>query len=337
MSDIQLLVTDFDGTIFRYGNEKALYASFAQSLDQLRQHGGLWVVCSGRRLSSLRKATRSMLRSGVSPDMIIARHSFIYARRGGIWHWKPLLTLRTLIDQRQLQKDIHRSIEDIVSYVKSLTERARATYIKRSHVRLFFGAQEDLETLKELVSREIERTPEIRAQWHPYELEIRAISPVKGVAVKHVRISLDIEPNRVLAIGDGRSDIAMMSPSHGLRTGCPSNSRREVIHHVLTMKGHIASKDSLAGVIEILDAYSSGNVKSVPPPNWDDKDPFSPSSDDSANGPERGGIRTIEVILISSALVACVLTLAHFGVIPFGRYLLKPFTLVLDKAMNLLF
>lgn len=71
MPEIELLATDFDGTVFRYGNESPLYAAFAERLERLLARRGVWVVCTGRSLGRLRKATRGMARAGIAPDYAI--------------------------------------------------------------------------------------------------------------------------------------------------------------------------------------------------------------------------------------------------------------------------
>lgn len=336
MNAIRLLVTDFDGTVFRYGNEKPLYPSFSQRVDQIRQYGGYWIVCSGRSLASLRKVTRTMVSMGISPDIIVTRHSHIYTKKAAIWHPKPFLSIRTMIQQRRLGTQIAAAVENLISDMRAITTNMRTVHITRSQVRVLFSAEEDLAPVKQLVSESVADHTDLRVFWRSRELEIRTIPHAKAVVVRSIAEYLGIEPHEILAIGDGRSDMGMMTSDTAVMTGCPSNARREVIQHVLGQKGHVASLDSLAGVIEIIDAYESDNVKSEPPAGWEiAEQALMDNGHTQTPGPSRSNIRVLEISIFVAAVIAGILTLVSFGIIPFGDYLLKPFQFLLNKLMGL--
>ncbi|MDP6524226.1 MAG: HAD hydrolase family protein [Kiritimatiellia bacterium] len=336
MKLIRLLVTDFDGTVFRYGNEKPFYPPFLLRLDQLRQSGGAWVVCSGRSLGSLRKVTRTMVSMGVSPDIIITRHSHVYANWTGIWHPKLLLSIRTMIQQHRRGTQIAKDVEKLISKIRGIASNTRTVHISKSQVRVLFSAQEDVAPVKQLVSQVIADSSDLRVFWRSSELEIRTISHSKAVVIRSIAENLGIQPHEILTIGDGRTDIGMMSHDTALMTGCPANARREVIQHILAQKGHVASKDSLAGVIEIIDAYVSGNVKSEPPPGWEVAEQgLMENGHAQAARPGASSMRVVEISIVVAAVIVGILTLANFGIIPFGHYLLKPYQFFMSKLMGL--
>jgi HAD superfamily hydrolase (TIGR01484 family) len=264
---ILLLATDFDGTLYRHGREAGHCPRFASLLTRLRADGAVWMVCSGRSLSSLTKATRQMAHEGVSPDIIVARHSWVYRQRGGLWFLQVPATLRLHWGVWLRSRALAKILQDLVARLLKSHASCRATTISPRHIRLQFADPDKAAEACAQASR-LCTDPGIRlVQWQR-DLELRSTPCAKAVAVLEVARHHGVAPAHTLAIGDGRSDLAMLCPAVAAMTGCPLNATREVIQAVLDARGHIADEDAPAGTIQAIEAWLDGRVSSVTPATW---------------------------------------------------------------------
>jgi hydroxymethylpyrimidine pyrophosphatase-like HAD family hydrolase len=332
LDKVKLLAVDFDGTLYRYGNEMPLYAAFAAQIHPFRERGGVWVVCSGRTRASLKQASRGMGRAGLEPDYLIVSHWIVYARDGGLWLPRPLLSLR--IRRRQRHEAAH--LADLInSQVLLLRERypeARFASTLARYFRVQFDTEAEARAAFATLRGPESLTPDdLLFAWNRCEMEVRGRPFEKGVALKTLCQTLGIRAVEVLAIGDGRSDLAMLSAEASGLVGCPGNSKPEVAELVSHRGGHVSRKSSLAGVIDVLDAFASGRPDNSLPSNWNP--PQSELGSGSLSSPhEQYGYGTWmnELVMIIAAGVITLIVLATFGVIPFGPLLMWPLVKLFD-------
>jgi hypothetical protein len=161
------------------------------------------------------------------------------------------------------------------------------------------------------------------------EVDVRAVPFTKGLALSELAGHLHVVPENILAIGNGHNDISMLGGTVAKHCGCPANSEPEVIEVVNQAGGHIASKRSLSGVLEILDAVSSGTVRSELPPGW--QPPAlspNPQSRRQRNRP-KPVTRVARVNWFIGAMVYVVLVVfASFDLLPGGEIIMKPIVLI---------
>lgn len=208
-----------------------------------------------------------MAHEGVSPDFIVTRHAWVYARRDG--HWRLHVRLSLCIQWRTWRRGVElaRLLRRLAVQLSSRYESCRITAISPRHYRLQFrGAEEAAEA--HAMTQRGGADPAVRAGLWQREVELRSVPCAKAVAVLEVARQRGVTPAQTLAIGDGRSDLGMLLPNVAAMTGCPLNATHEVVQAVLDARGHVATAESMAGALETVRAWLDDRVSSVPPPAW---------------------------------------------------------------------
>lgn len=332
-----MFVTDADGTLLGHRPEFEQYCAFRDAIERLRtRYGAVWVVSTGRGLGSFNKVSFAMRTFGIVPDFVIARHAYIYekVRIGYKPHWIWNLRVRQLQFRDWLE--IRRAIPRLKRAVLSKNPFSRVVY-RNSH-RICFRFDDDAaaDYGAEILKRVAQPHKYLQVFHHLREVDIRSVPFTKGLAVAELARHLRVPPEQILVIGDGHNDISMMQPKVARYTACPFNAVPEVLEMVHRTGGHIAEGRSLHGVMEIVEAYEKGPIRSDLPSHWqrsqDTTNPLAPRRD-----PAKERRKTIVgVALLLGTLYATLLVLAHFGLIPFRNLILAPYLKLLSIVEKLI-
>jgi HAD superfamily hydrolase (TIGR01484 family) len=331
LQSVRLLVTDADGTLIGHRPEFESYRAFKLKMDDLRSlHGLVWVVCTGRGLRSFSRVFLPMRVFGVVPDFVIARHAYIYEKTRVSYkpHW--LWNLEVLALQFKNWWQVRRAIPQLRRAVISRNPFVRILF--RNHDRICFRFDDDGAAAfgAEIIREEVKPYRFLQVFHHLREIDVRTVPFTKGLAVAELARHLDITPDRIMVIGDGHNDISMMELHPHCKTACPANAAPEVVETVRRMKGHIAENRSLAGVLEVLDAYETGAVNSNLPAHWQD-----PSQRANPLGvPRRDRVKTREkvagTLIFVGAVYTTLVALASFGMVPFAQAIIRPYQRLID-------
>lgn len=337
MAIIRLLTTDLDGTLIGSANDFPLYNDFRDRVNRLRdRYGTLWVPCTGRSMRSFKAFFAPMRMMGLRPDYVIIRHAHIFAlsRYGYMPHvfWSLHVAYMLWTNQwyvREAINDWHRTITGGALGVRTVIK-------KKNRLRLRFNSEDAAAVAADLLRDRVKTYPHLKVFHYLREVDLRTVPFTKGLAISELSRHLGIPPDEILAIGNGHNDISMLSGEMAHMTGCPANSEPEVMAVVRAAKGHIASKPSLSGVLQILDAYTGGQVVSELPGDWQD-----PSHMDNPNRdrpPKRHSkpFPWPKVFLIAATIYAVLLVFASFGMVPLADRLMAPFRL-LERLINAIF
>lgn len=322
LSRIRMFVTDADGTLMGRRPEYEQYRIFRDRINSLRRdHGALWVVCTGRSLHGYRDIFRPMNMFGISPDYVIARHAYIYEVRswGFLPHWIWNLRLFWLHWKDDLA--LRRALPKLKRAVLSHNPFAKVVY-SNSH-RLFFHFEDEgaARVAAEILRTELHAYKYLQLFESPDGLDVRVIPFTKGLAVTELAAHLGVSTAEILVVGDGHNDISMMEMTPPGFTACPSNAATEVMEAVSRTHGHIASQPHLGGVIEVLSAYESGRINDQLPADW--------VSHDGSLSPPRGGRRVGKGLSTTFLLLAIIYTtlvvVGNFCSFPGRRLIMKPY------------
>lgn len=332
---IRLLATDFDGTIFRYGNESHLYATFSEQINAMRADGAKWMVCSGRTLRNLRSASRRLLRLNIKPDYILIRHWLVMSDFSGLWLPDIALTANIFSRRREEARRLSMLVANIVRELHEALHRCRIVYVERFHIRIQCRSDEDMDTALRIVEEYRDTSKFVTVGHGGREIDVRYIPYAKATAVTGLAHRFSITPDEVLAIGDGRSDLGMMTEGIAKMIGCPSNGRRDTIQFVSTHGGHIARRESLGGTIDVINAYLNDDVCSDPPDGWQPPADGLGIPENATPKTTRHSEKSLEIIILIGTAIVGILALANFGIIPYGHLILKPVFYVINKLFSL--
>jgi hydroxymethylpyrimidine pyrophosphatase-like HAD family hydrolase len=315
LRQIRMLVTDADGTLLGQKPEFELFRAFRARINDLRQgQGAVWVVCTGRGLRSYNRISRPMRVFGIEPDFVIARHAFIYQRSrwGYVPHW--LWNVRVVWMQRRDELQVRRALPLIRRAVLSRNPFAHVVF--RNHQRICFRFDDEgaANFGAEIIREAVRPYKYLQVFQYPDEVDVRTVPFTKGLAVAELARRLGIGTSRILAIGDGHNDISMMGLKNFCRTACPGNAVPEVMEAVHLAGGHIATKRNLSGVMEILEAYETGTLRSDLPPGLhelrEEGNPVKVAGRSSSSGGRVTGL-----LLFLGVVYTTIMVLANFGLL----------------------
>jgi len=198
--------------------------------------------------------------------------------------------------------------------------------IRRSKDRLWvrFDSPDSAKTAADMLRAKMTPHQHLKVFNRHREVEVRPVPFTKGLAVAELVRHLNCSAENTLAIGNGYNDLSMLQPTVAKYTGCPSNSEPEILKIVHENKGHIAGKKSLAGVMEILEAYRTDAIQSDLPENWQAPSrPFRPRQR-KRHGPSKHHMSRIRWSIILATAYVILVVLSNFGVIPFSDIIMKP-------------
>lgn len=326
-ADIRLIATDLDGTLIGHIDQLPLYTTYREALESIRRENGtVWVVCTGRTKHSFMAFFTPMRQFGITPDFVILRHAYIYGLTafGYFPHAFWNAHIRHLIWKDRL--NAHSAINRWHGIITRSATRVKTLEKKKNRLCMRFYTEDSAEAAEAMLREEIKPYMHLKVFRYAKDVDVREVPFTKGLALAALAKRLHVEPDRILAIGNGHNDLSMLDGAVAKLTGCPANSDAEVMEAVRASGGHIAKEHSLAGVVEILDAYTNGTVCSDLPANWQD-----PSSRRNPRPPERSRprqshqVRASSVCLVIGVVYAILVLLATYDLLPFGQgVVMKP-------------
>lgn len=338
-SDIRLLATDLDGTIIGDASEFSLYPTFRNILNVFKANKNFyWVVCTGRSLRGYRRLITPMVSMGNVPDFVITRHAFIMKWTGRYYmphiFWNIGVLYHLLLHNVKKKSALNNAYKAVTSEVPGsrVLSQVKHTFTVR------FQTDDAAEQAENIC-----RTRKTLAGWlitvrQSRVLTVGVMPCAKALSLAELVYHLGITSDNVLVIGNGINDITMFHENVAKYTGCPYNSRKEVMELVKTRSGHIASRRSLGGVIEILEAYQNGNICSEIP-DFSEENPK--KTNDIARLqkiPSHHQKKHYAILRALLLLYIVLLVFASFDLIPFVSHLIiAPYQLIINAISKLFY
>lgn len=330
--DIRLIATDLDGTLIGSASDLPLYIAFRDKLNELRtRFDTRWVACTGRSKKSFHEFFFPMRTMGVMPDFVIIKHAYIYGltKYGYVPHL--IWNLRTQYLEWAREAHIASALDEWHQIITGSCIGVTTIRKKRDRLCLRFDSEESTKAVAVMLKEKMQSFKQLRMIEGLKELDVRCVPFTKGLSVRELARHLGVSKESILAIGNGHNDISMLDGSVAKLTGCPSNSEAEVVETVHGAGGHIAQNRALAGVMEIIDSYITGNIHSELPAGWNERpvsygslwQSSSSNKSDSRNAGARG------FWLAAGILYTTLLVFANFELIPFSNWIIMPYKILL--------
>lgn len=342
MPDIRLIATDLDGTLIGSINEFPLYNDYRDRIDGMRKENGLiWAACTGRTLSSFRGFFTPMRTMGLVPDFVIANHAYIYSYSQIGYMPHILWNLRIRYMAWYEQQLVRNAIEDWHETITSVSVGVTTIRRRKNRLSLRFDSEESADVAARLLEERAGPYRHLKLFRYSKEVDVRSVPFTKGLAVSELARHLGVSKEEVLTVGNGHNDISMLDGSVAGMIGCPSNSEPEVVEAVHKAGGHIARARALGGVLEIIDAYRGGQVRSDLPADWQPPSRrHNPQPKRSSSHGSRRRQRFVGLFGMAGIAYAVLLVFASFDLIPFvSGIIMAPYRLLekfLTRVLELL-
>jgi hydroxymethylpyrimidine pyrophosphatase-like HAD family hydrolase len=338
ISDVRLLATDLDGTIIGDpAGEFSLYITFRNLLNTFKSNNDFWwVVCTGRSLPGYKRLTKPMMAMGNVPDFVITRHAFIMRWTGKYYtphvFWNIGVLYHLLVHNLRIKSAFNKAYKTLISEIP----RVRVLSKTKHRFILHFQTDELAEEAENICKRNIIFDECLTTIRKDKILTVGVMPFAKGLSLCELIYHLGITPDNVLAIGNGINDITMFHKNVAKYTGCPRNSIKEVMETVKMRGGHIAKNRSLAGVIEILEAYQNGNICSEILDFSEEKTPR-PNSLAFPNLHPHRRKKRYTVLKVVILLYIVLLVFASFDLIPYiSHFIVAPYQMIINTISKLL-
>jgi len=330
MTDIRLIVCDFDGTIIGRQDEHILFERFRDQLRRLKEEKGtLWAVSTGRSSDSFWRCFGPISLFGMEPDVVITRHAYITGGRlGRTWRhvlWNLRIHYLLLLTRARIRFTLRNWLHEITDGIRG----AHPIALTEDRLCVRFDTREACDVAVDMLNGLAAENRHLMVFKYLNEVDVRSVPFTKGLAVAELARHLGIAPGQILVIGNGHNDLSMMQPDVAGMVGCPMNSEAEVMEHVHRVGGHIAGRPSLEGVIETIDAAVSGSMNSMLPEWW------RPASVGVNPRPARRHRqkwpkgRKARIALVIGVIYIVLLVFCEFGLIPkVGGVIRWPFTVL---------
>ncbi len=252
-SPIQLISTDFDGTLFAEFENPPVPHRLQEIIAELQGQGAKWVINTGRDLSGLMEAMgRSHLT--VKPDFLVLVEREIYLHEDskyvGLTEWNDVCK-RT---HAELFARVRLDVPELIAWVE---QRFAATIYEDIYSPFCFIAEKtaDAEAIHDYLNEYCKRVPELTVVRNDVYARFSHIAFNKGTALTELARRLKVTPKNIFAAGDHLNDLPMLSTEVAHHLATNSNAIELVKETVRKQNGFISAKHCGHGVAEALEYF----------------------------------------------------------------------------------
>jgi len=245
---IQILCTDFDGTLYADFESPPVPESLQSLIAQLQKRGLKWVINTGRDLSSLME-TLGRTRLSVRPDYVVVVEREIYKHEGSRYvplePWNSECT-RT---HARLFTQLGPDLAELFEWVNG---RFNASVYSDPYSPFCLIAEnnDDADAIEEFLNRYCQRIPELMLVRNDVYARFSHAGYSKGTALAEITRRLGLAPELVLAAGDHLNDLPMLSREHAHWLVAPSNAIDVVKDRVRQQGGYVSHEPNGYGVAQ---------------------------------------------------------------------------------------
>ena len=258
-SRIQLLSTDFDGTLVSHLGEPALDWPCMESIRELQDAGAIWAINTGRSVDLLESGLANF-EFQMRPDFILTTERDVFRPGGNGDKWEPFgdWNDRCARDHAELFSSAQPVLAEVIDYVTQET-KARLIYDSDRLEGLAAENEEEMELIAKFIEQACSAHPKFDYQRNGIYLRFCHADYHKGAALAELARLIEVPRDNIFAAGDHHNDISMLDGKVAAMTSCPANAIAEVQSAVRRAGGYIAQQEHGAGVHEALRYFAEGN------------------------------------------------------------------------------
>jgi HAD superfamily hydrolase (TIGR01484 family) len=245
---IQLISTDFDGTLFAEFENPPIPAHLLKLIGDLQAQGAKWVINTGRDMSSLMEA---MARSHVTikPDYLVLVEREIHRHHEsqyvGLNDWNTECHRA----HEELFVRVRRDMPRLVSWVNS---RYDATVYEDAYSPfcLLAGNNGDADAIHDYMVEYCKEVPNLQVVRNDVYARFAHTNYNKGAALAEIGRRLEITHHHTFAAGDHLNDLPMLLPRYARFLAAPSNAIEAVKKVVRENDGFVSDLGQGHGIAE---------------------------------------------------------------------------------------
>ena len=252
-SPIQLISTDFDGTLFAEFENPPIPADLVELIGRLQRGGAKWIINTGRDMSSLME---SLARAGIpiEPDYLVLVEREIHlhheSRYRGLTEWNAVCS--------QTHAELFGRIrQDLPAIVEWINARYHAQIYEDSYSPLCLIARDngDMDSIHNYLEKYCSNVPHLSVVRNDVYARFSHAAYNKGSALGEITRRLGLQPEQVFAVGDHLNDLPMLSRSYAKFLAAPANAVPAVKTAVRQEGGYLSVGFHGRGVAEAMKYY----------------------------------------------------------------------------------
>jgi HAD superfamily hydrolase (TIGR01484 family) len=260
-SRIQLLSTDFDGTLVSHLGEPALDRQCMELIRELQDAGAIWAINTGRSVDLLESGLANF-DFQIRPDFILTTERDVFRPDGNGDKWEPFgdWNDRCARDHAELFSSAQPVLAEVIDFVTQET-KARLIYDSERLEGLAAENEEEMEHIAIFIEQARIGHPKFDYQRNGIYLRFCHGDYHKGAALAELARLIEVPRDNIFAAGDHHNDISMLNGRVAAMPSCPANAISEVRNAVRTAGGYVAQQEHGAGVYEALLHFLDGALK----------------------------------------------------------------------------
>jgi hydroxymethylpyrimidine pyrophosphatase-like HAD family hydrolase len=257
MSAIEIISTDFDGTIFAEFENPPIPQELQDLIARLQAQGTKWVINTGREMASLMEA---LARAGIQiePDYLILVEREIYTHHEsqylGLEDWNAGCTRA----HGELFARLHSDLPKIVDWINARFH-ARIYEDPYSPFCLIAGNNVDADVIHNYLNEYAAGVPHLTVVRNDVYARFSHAAYNKGTALAELSRRLGVTAEQVFAVGDHLNDLPMLLREHARWLAAPSNAVDLVKESVHRQGGYLSQASHGNGVTEAIKYYLAGS------------------------------------------------------------------------------
>jgi len=254
---IQLISTDFDGTVFAEFDNPPVAEKLQKLIGNLQSLGAKWVINTGRDLSSLLEALgRSRL--SIKPDFLVLVEREIHQLKR--FEYVPLAEWNDACARAhaELFQRVRADLPELCAWVH---ERFDTTIYEDAFSPFCYIASNlaDAEAIHKRLDEYCASVPHLTVMRNDVYARLSHAAYNKGSAMAEIARRHEIEAARVFAAGDHLNDLPMLQLRYARHLAAPSNAVEAVKAAVRAQGGYLSPLPQGHGVADALErALKSG-------------------------------------------------------------------------------
>jgi hypothetical protein len=256
---IQLVSTDFDGTLHAEFEDPPVPLDLQALLGDLQQGGARWVINTGRDLTSVMEGT-ARSRLNIRPDFLVTVEREIYVHEDS--RYAPHSSWNDRCDQAH--GDLFARVRPEVPRLAAwITGRFSAVIYEDpfSPFCLIAEHNDDADTIQAYLEEFCAATPGLALVRNDVYARFSHADFNKGTALAEIGRLVGVSPERTLAAGDHLNDLPMLSTRFAQCLVAPSNAVPEVKSAVARQGGYVSHQPWGHGVARGLEFYLDKTAK----------------------------------------------------------------------------
>ena len=251
---IQLLSTDFDGTLVDHGGDPQVSPRFLEALAFLKRRGVLWAVNTGRELQHIVDGLREF-QFPFDPDYVLTSEREVFHRgANGCWQDYGDWNRRCALVHQQRYSDAAPLLRDVEEYLR-VHGLVHPIYEGEHLIGLAADSDAEMDRVCDFLDRERVRVPGFQYMRNSVYVRFCHEDYSKGTALAELARLTGIGVDGIFAAGDHYNDLPMLDGRHARWVACPSNSVDAVKEAVRRTGGCVASAPASEGLLQAFETF----------------------------------------------------------------------------------